>query len=276
MEQHIRKVFVVFVLVMIALFVMRLNAGMWTTLNWVMMAIAALSCLLVFRCFVYIFNFSYALACVFNGTMLALEQPTTGSILLGGAMIIYGVRLFSFAWFRYNSESYRPRLQNVLEADAKLPFPLKIIFLVQCTFLYTFHQFSVYMVGAGRVESPVIILAGIVILLGTALEAVADKQKQNSKQIDPKAFVAAGLYSRWRHPNFAGEVVVQVGLIMAGIAAVSTGWANYVAVVIAPLYVILLMISECIIGDKRLEDRHGSDVAFQKYKAQSGSLFPRL
>jgi hypothetical protein len=105
MEQHIRKVFFVFVLVMIALFVMRLNAGMWTTLNWVMMAIAALSCLLVFRCFVYIFNFSYALACVFNGTMLALEQPTTGSILLGGAMIIYGVRLFSFARSRYNSES---------------------------------------------------------------------------------------------------------------------------------------------------------------------------
>ena len=261
---------------MIALFVMRLNAGMWTTLNWVMMAIAALSCLLVFRCFVYIFNFSYALTCLFNGAMLALEQPTTGSVLLGGAMAIYGVRLFAFAWFRYNSESYRPRLQNVFEADARLPFPLKIVFLVQCTFLYTFHLFAVYMVGAGRVESPVVILAGIIILLGTALEAVADNQKQSSKQGDATTFVASGLYARWRHPNYAGEIVVQTGLILAGITAVSTGWANYAAVVVAPLYVILLMISECITGDKRLEDRHGADLAFQKYKAQSGSVFPRF
>jgi steroid 5-alpha reductase family enzyme len=275
-EKLIRTIFSIFVLVMIALFVMRLNAGMWTTLNWVMMAIAALSCLLVFRCFVYIFNFSYALACVFNGTMLALEQPVTGSILLGGAMVIYGVRLFSFAWYRYNSESYRPRLQNVLAADAKLPFPLKIIFLVQCTFLYTFHLFAIYLVGAGRIESPVVVLAAIIILIGIALEGFADKQKQNVKQDQPGEFAKMGLYARWRHPNYAGEIVVQTGLILAGITAVSTGWANYAAVVVAPLYVILLMISECITGDKRLEDRHGADLAFQQYKAQSGSVFPRF
>ena len=261
---------------MVALFVMRLNAGMWTTLNWAMMAIAGLSCLLVFRCFVYVFNFSYALACVFNGTMLALEQPSAGTVLLGGAMAIYGVRLLLFAWQRYNSESYRSRVENVMEADAKLPFPLKIVFLVQCTFLYTFHLFALYMVGAGRVESPVIILAGVIILLGTALEAVADKQKQTAKHERPEAYVATGLYARWRHPNFAGEILVQFGLILAGITAVTVGWANYAAVILAPLYVILLMLAESKLADARVGLRHGEEDSFRVYKSQSGSLFPKF
>ncbi|MGI9291034.1 MAG: DUF1295 domain-containing protein [Gammaproteobacteria bacterium] len=274
MDKHIRKIFSVFVLGMIALFVMRLNADMWTTLNWAMMVIAALSCLLVFRSFVYIFNFSYSLACVFNGAMLALEQPSTGSLLLGGAMFAYGLRLLLFTWFRVQSESYRPRVENINKEDAKLPFPVKIALWVQCTFMYTFHLFAVYMVGAGKVEGPLVFAAAGVIIIGLIIEAVADHQKQAAKREHPGSFVATGLFSRWRHPNYVGEIIVQIGLIMAGIAAVTVGWANYAAVVIAPLYVILLMIAECQRADKYLQLRYGEQDGFRKYFSQSGSMVP--
>jgi steroid 5-alpha reductase family enzyme len=261
---------------MIALFIMRLIADEWTTLNWAMMAISAVSCLLVFRCFVFVFNFSYSLACVFIGAMLALEQPTPGSVLLGGAMFIYGMRLLLFTWFRVQSESYRPRIDNVLKEDAKLPFAVKIALWVQCTFMYTFHLFAVYLIGAGRVEGPAVIIAGITIMVGTAIEAVADSQKQHSKNSSPDRFISSGIFARWRHPNYAGEIIVQVGLIGAGIAAVSVGWGNYAAVIISPLYVILLMVAEGARGDDSMEKRHGEDGEFRDYKSRSGSLLPKL
>ena len=71
-------------------------------------------------------------------------------------------------------------------------------------------------------------------------------------------------------------MLVQAGLILAGLVAVTAGWANYAAVTIAPLYVILLMIAESRNADTRLEDRHGSEQAFREYRAQSGSLLPRF
>jgi hypothetical protein len=165
LDTHIRKIFSVFVLGMIALFVMRLMAGEWTALNWIMMAVAGISCLLVFRSFVFIFNLSYALACIFNGAILALELPSAGSVLLGGAMFIYGLRLFWFVWSRMQSDSYLPRVDNIRKEDAKLPFPVKIALWVQCTFMYTFHLFAIYLIGVGQVTGPVVIVAALIIII---------------------------------------------------------------------------------------------------------------
>jgi steroid 5-alpha reductase family enzyme len=275
LDTHIRKIFSVFVLGMIVLFVMRLMAGEWTTLNWIMMAVAGISCLLVFRSFVFIFNLSYALACIFNGAILALELPSAGSALLGGAMFIYGLRLFWFVWDRMQSDSYLPRVDNIRKEDAKLPFPVKIALWVQCTFMYTFHLFAIYLIGVGQVTGPVVIVAALIIIFGTVVEGLADQQKQEAKNRAPTSFVASGIFARWRHPNYAGEIIVQVGLIIAGVVAVSAGWANYAAVIIAPLYVILLMVAECTRSDKYQTLRYGDDEAYKSYVARSGSIVPR-
>ncbi len=273
--KYIRQIFSVFVLGMIVLFVMRLNVGEWSTLNWVMMAVSAIACLLVFRCFVFVFNISYSLACVFNGAILVLELPSAGSIILGGAMVIYGLRLLLFTWNRLQSESYRPRVDNVKAEDDKLPFAVKIALWVQCTFMYTFHMFAVYLVATGEHLSSAVIVGAAIILVGTCIEGLADKQKQVSKRKAPGEFVANGLYSRWRHPNYAGEIIVQIGLIVAGVAAVSAGWENYAAVTIAPFYIILLMLSECTRLDRSQQLQYGDSGSYKDYVARSGSLFPR-
>ena len=57
------------------------------------------------------------------------------------------------------------------------------------------------------------------------LEAVADQQKQSAKALNPTAFVSTGLYARLRHPNYLGEIVFQVGLIVAAVVAgAADGW----------------------------------------------------
>ena len=276
MDKHIRKIFSVFVLGMITLFIMRINAGEWGMVNWGMLLLAAISCLLVFKCFVFIFNFSYALACILNGIFIAVMLPSVSSTLLGGAIIIYGLRLFLFTLSRYRSESYQPRVENVNKEDAKLPFPIKIALWIQCSFLYTFHVFAIYMVASVVVLNSLLFAGIFLILLGIFIEALGDAQKQSGKRKTPDTFITSGILARWRHPNYMGEIIVQIGLIVAGISAVSAGWADYAAVIIAPLYIILLMVSEGGRADKYQLLRYGDDEGYKSYVARSGSLLPRL
>lgn len=276
MEKHIRKIFSLFVVIMIALFVMRLRADIWTPLNWAMLTVGAVVCVLVFRVFVYIFNFSYGLACILNGALLATWFGNPPAVLLGAAMVIYGARLFLFTWFRVRSESYAVRVQNVAEADSKMPVPIKFALWVQCSFLYCFHLFPIYMAGQSGELNAGVIAGAVTILVGTLVEGVADSQKQKSKAIAPANFVATGFYSRWRHPNYGGEILVQIGLICAGISAVAGGWGDYAAVIVSPLYVILLMISECGRSDKYMDLRYGSKPEFKDYVSRSGCYVPKF
>lgn len=276
MYKHIRKIFSVFALVMLALLVSRIYADAWTPLNWVMLGVSAAVCLLVFNCFVYIFNYSYSLACLINGIVLAAASGTAPGYLLGGAMAVYGARLLWFTWVRTNSDSYAARVENVRREDAKLPKPVKVALWLQCTLLYTFHLFAVYEAGLRLQLSTGVILAALIIVAGILIEAVADAQKQAAKAANPETFVTNGLFARWRHPNYIGEIVVQVGLIVAGLSVVGAHWGAWLAVVVSPLYIILLMLSECLRADDSMELRYGDREDFRAYKENSGSFLPRL
>jgi len=191
-------------------------------------------------------------------------------------MVIYGLRLLIFTWMRVNSESYAQRVANISEADAKMPFGVKIALWVQCSFLYCFHLFAIYIAGQVGELTPSAIWGVAIILLGTVIEGVADDQKQRSKAAAPGKYVATGLYSRWRHPNYTGEILVQVGLIIIGLGAIPGGWMNYAAVTVSPLYIILLMISECGRADRYMELRYGDSNVFHEYVRRSGRYLPKF
>ncbi|MBT8422059.1 MAG: DUF1295 domain-containing protein [Gammaproteobacteria bacterium] len=251
----------------------------WTPLNWIMLGVSAAVCLLVFQCFVYIFNFSYALACLINGIVIAVAGQSLAGYLLGGAMAFYGARLLWFTWSRTRSESYAARVANVQREDAKLPPPVKVALWVQCTLLYTFHLFGVYIAALQGVLSSGVIAGAAIIIAGVVIEGLADAQKQAAKAVDRDSFVTSGLYARWRHPNYIGEIIVQVGLIVAGVSAVAAAgmtWGTFAAVLLSPVYIILLMLSECLRADDSMESRYGEREDFRAYKENSGSFLPRL
>jgi len=276
MVKNIRAIFSVFALAMMALFFMRVYADAWSVINWGMLGVSAAVCLLVFRCFVYIFNYSYALACLINGSLLAITGQTLAGYLLGAVMAAYGARLLWFTWSRTHSDSYAARVENVRREDAKIPTAVKIALWVQCTFLYTFHLFAVYLVSQQGGLSAATLAGAVVILVGLVIEALADAQKQAGKALAPDTYVTNGLYARWRHPNYIGEILVQVGLIIAGVAAAAATWGALAAVTLSPLYIILLMYSECIRADGYMELRYGDQDAFKTYKQNSGSFLPRF
>lgn len=276
MYMHIRKIFSVFALLMMVLFGMRLSADVWTAVNWATMAVSATVCLLVFRCFVQIFNYSYALACIVNGALIAVTAQTLAGYLICGLMVLYGVRLLWFTVTRMASESYAPRVANIRNEDAKMPGFVKGLLWLQCTFLYTFHLFGAWLVAQRGLLDASVIAGALLIAAGLLIEALADAQKQSAKAENPNTFVAGGLFARWRHPNYIGEIIVQCGLMVAGIGAVAAGWGAFAAVTVAPLYIVLLMLAECLRADDHMEQRYGDQQEFLDYRQRSGAILPRL
>jgi len=270
----IRQVFSTALIIMLAVFAWRVWSGAWTAVNWGMLAISAVCCLLVFRRFLHIFTYSYGLCAVLNAALIYFSRPSPAAALVAVAAALFGLRLFLFFWQRDRSASYAPMLARIIEDDNKMPVALKGVFWFMVSWLMTFHLMAVYFVAERGELSAGVVAGSLVLLAGVALEGIADAQKQRVKERDPDHFVTAGLYARWRHPNYAGEFLVQAGLIIAGLSAVSS-WSAALAVVPAPLYIAILMVHEAGRVDAEQLQRYGDDPEFRAYLDRSGSIVPR-
>jgi len=275
MTPTIRFIFAVFALVICGLFVWRLSTGVWTLLNWGMLLVAAICCASAFVRFVYVFNFGYALCVMLNGMLIGFTRPSLATILVAGVAILYGLRLFAFTWMRYRSDSYAAKAANAAREDQNMPVPVKLSIWFMMTSLMTFHLMALWFVAERGVLSPGVAVGALTMLAGVLLEAIADRQKQRSKAQSPDRFVTIGLFKRWRHPNYVGEILFQVGLIVAGVASIATT-GNAITAVVAPLYIVILMVAEAHRLDLVQKAHYAEDTAYQDYRQQSGSLFPRL
>jgi len=281
-EGAIRKIFPVFVLLMWITAGFWIANDMWTGLNWVLAAMAAVICSIVFVNFVHVFNFGYAVCLiVLNTTILIAKGAPLGAVLIGGLLILYGIRLFTFVWTRYQHPSFTGRKTGIKMAHKALPKPVIVLLFLQTTTLMTFHAMTTYNIaskadrdGTNGINAFVIVGA-VVLALGLVIEAIADSQKQKAKHTDGARWIDTGLFARTRHPNYLGEILVQLGVVIAGIGAAST-WYGYAAGFLAPTYIIILMLSATTGGEKAKFDKYGENPEFQLYAARSGALLPAL
>ena len=273
MGKPIRIIFSVFCLNMLGLLIWRISDGMWSDVNWGMLLVAFVCCLLVFANFVYVFDYSYALCVALSSLLILWALPSLVSALMAGVGIAYGLRLFVFTRQRIHSHSYASRTERSKQEDAKMPVSIKVALWVQCALLHTFHLMALYYVAEKGVLTPGIGIGVAIMFFGTVIEAVADAQKQSAKAQEPNALVIRGLFSHWRHPNYAGEILFHVGLIVAGLAA-ADNWVEMIILLISPLYIVLLMISESQRVDSLHAEKYVDDAMYKNYRAHSGSLLP--
>ena len=121
-------------------------------------------------------------------------------------------------------------------------------------------------------------LLGLVIwILGFATEFTADVQK-NRFRADPQnkgRFIQTGLWSRSRHPNYFGEIVLWIGVAIIAIP-VLRGW-QWVSLV-SPVFVFLLItrVSGVPLLEKRSDEKWGGQEDYEAYKKRTPVLIPRL
>ena len=155
-----------------------------------------------------------------------------------------------------------------------MPVPLRLFVWVSCSWLMAFVAMPAWVVAAASLTTGVL-AGGALMLAGLVLESVADAQKQAAKAMNPGALVTGGLYNRLRHPNYLGEIVFQVGLIVAAVAGATGGWA-LAAGVVGPLYIVILMYHAAGDQDHQQSQRYGQDPAYQAWRNQTSCLLPGL
>jgi steroid 5-alpha reductase family enzyme len=273
MDGPLRIIFSITLLLMWTVFGLSLANGSWTLTNWLMLGLAHLGCAVVFINFAWLFSYGYAISMLIIHLAILALKPSVAAALIAGLGAAYGARLWRFIHVRYRGKSYAWIKARGDKADATLPLALRLYLWIAVSWLMTFVAMSAWRVADSGVLTPWVVAGALVMLAGLLLETIADQQKQAGKARNPDGFVSDGLYRRIRHPNYVGEMVFQVGLMLACIGTARTG-LEYAACLIAPLYIVILMYYAGVGADEQQQQRYGADPAYGQYRQRSGAFLP--
>ena len=114
-----------------------------------------------------------------------------------------------------------------------------------------------------------------VMAAGIALELIADQQKSAAKKKNSRRFVDTGLYRLVRCPNYFGELLLWLGVLISGVTALQGVW-QWAAAILGYLLISWVMFS----GARRLEIRqdknYGDDPEYQKYVRSVPIIIPLI
>jgi steroid 5-alpha reductase family enzyme len=271
----IKFIFPLFVIAMWAVCGLGIANGGWTSTHWLLLALGHLGCAIIFANFVWVFSYGYGISMVLANAAAIVANPRWGTILVGTLGIAYGLRLTWFVYRRYNSQGYATTRANGERANSGIPLPFRLFMWVCCSWLMAFVAMPALVVGASGATKPGVLAGAALMLLGLVLESIADAQKQDAKTANPQTFVTTGLYARLRHPNYLGEIIFQIGLLVAGLSAAVNEWQLALCVP-GPLYIAILMYYAARDQDRQQSERYGADPAYAAYRSRSHSLVPGL
>lgn len=211
------------------------------------------------------------LACIWSAAVLS-DVSNPWQLLVVGLVTIWALRLGSFLFLRVMKTGEDSRFREIKHSAPR--------FLVAWTlqgawvFLTLLAALVIVFHGAELTATPWG-WAGLAIwIIGFVTEVVADRQKsafreQKSKE---KPFITSGLWKFSRHPNYAGEILLWLGMFIMSVPLLS-GWLWLVA--ISPVFVYLLIsrVSGVPMLEEQADKRWGEMEAYQAYKANTPKLF---
>ncbi|SIR96192.1 DUF1295 domain-containing protein [Microbacterium sp. RURRCA19A] len=208
--------------------------------------------------------------------LLAPGQDARGWIL-AAMVVVWAARLGSFLFARVHRAGSDGRFDEIKTK------PLRFLQVWAIQGLWVSLTASAAWIAMSadadhRAPLDVFAIVGIVVwIVGLVVEVVADLQKQ-AFRADPAntgEFIRTGLWSRSRHPNYFGEILVWVGVFVVA-APVLQGW-QWVAV-LSPLFVILLLtrVSGIPLLEKRADEKWGDRADYRAYRDSTPVLIPAL
>ena len=197
------------------------------------------------------------------------------SILLAALVIVWALRLGTFLFGRIQKAGKDDRFDEIK--------PSFIRFLNAWTIqgLWVTFTAATALVGITTTMRKGLDLFAIVGFLvwvfGFAFEVIADSQKSrfNADSKNKGKFIQTGLWSRSRHPNYFGEIVLWIGIAII-VIPVLQGW-QWLAM-ISPLFVTFLLtrVSGVPMLEKKADKKWGGQEDYEVYKKNTPVLIPRL
>jgi steroid 5-alpha reductase family enzyme len=197
------------------------------------------------------------------------------SILLAALVIIWAIRLGTFLFSRIRKAGKDDRFDELKPSFIRF---LNVWTIQGLWVTFTAAAALVAITSAARKDLDAFAIVGALVwLIGFAIEIIADAQKSrfNADPSNKGRFIRAGLWSRSRHPNYFGEIVLWIGIAIIAIPVLQ-GW-QWVAM-ISPLFVTLLLtrVSGIPLLEKKADTKWGRQVDYETYKKNTPVLIPRL
>jgi steroid 5-alpha reductase family enzyme len=197
------------------------------------------------------------------------------AILLWVMVVIWALRLGSFLFRRIHKTGKDDRFNEIK--------PSFIHFLNTWTIQALWVTFTasaalIAITTVTRKGLDIFALIGFLVwAFGFAMEVIADAQKSrfNADPNNKGKFIKTGLWSRSRHPNYFGEIILWIGIIIIALPVLQ-GW-QWVAL-ISPVFVTLLLtrVSGVPLLEKKADQKWDGQIEYEIYKKQTPVLIPWL
>lgn len=197
------------------------------------------------------------------------------SILLFALVVIWAIRLATFLFRRIQKAGKDDRFDEIKPSFIQF---LNVWTIQGLWVTFTIAAALVAITTTHRKELDLFAIIGLLIwVFGFAIEVAADSQKSRfSANPDNKGkFIQTGLWSRSRHPNYFGEIVLWIGVAIIALPVLQ-GW-QWVAL-ISPVFVTLLLtrVSGVPLLEKKADNKWGGQDDYEAYKKKTPVLIPRL
>lgn len=204
------------------------------------------------------------------------EDPSTREWLISALVAIWAIRLSSFLFLRIHEAGKDGRFDQLKTSPVRFLVP----WTLQALWVFLTLNVVVVINSQSGPAPPLGIWDGIglmVWIMGFGIEVMADSQKTafNANPENEGRWIDEGLWSRSRHPNYLGEIMLWTGIAIFGVACFDglemVAWISPVFV-----YLLLTKVSGIPLLDRRSLAKWGDNPEYQNYRENTPALFPHL
>ncbi|MEC8956008.1 MAG: DUF1295 domain-containing protein [Pseudomonadota bacterium] len=205
----------------------------------------------------------------------SIEHIKFSNIIVAGAIMIWAIRLGSFLFMRIAKDGKDKRF-NLIKTSFSRFF---MTWTLQGMWVFICSSSALVAITSptGVIVNNIFILGFLLFFAGFVIEVIADNQKSKFRSIEENrdSFINEGLWSRSRHPNYFGEIILWLGITVMSISSFSG--INYLAI-FSPIFTYLLLnyISGIRILEARGNEKWGHLDAYNNYKENTPKLIPKI
>ena len=147
-----------------------------------------------------------------------LSSFPIGNLILVLLISFWAARLGSFLFMRIHKDGEDKRFRTIKTSASQffMTWTLQGLWVSMCSMCAI-----AAIAGTGIIINTISIIGIVVFLLGFVIEIVADQQKSQFRSIpeNKDKFITSGLWSKSRHPNYFGEILLWFGVAIISMPA---------------------------------------------------------
>ena len=198
-----------------------------------------------------------------------------GNLILVLLISIWTIRLGLFLFMRIHKAGEDKRFRTIKTSASQffMTFTISGLWVTLCSMCALVAISS----PEGLVMNALTYVGIILFIIGFGIEIIADNQKTAFRSIEANkdSFITSGLWSKSRHPNYFGEVLLWFAIAVISFSSLE---GLQLITLISPVFTYILLVY--VSGVRMLEDMNDKKWAdnekYKSYKKNTPMLFPKL